>query len=151
MRGKVTALHRNLYTGEITEETLDLDTLFDLEEEGFDQKLKDQPGLVAWVGVLLASAEYLKTQAEEAEKDLRERYYLQLKNKGEKTTDKVLTITINRQSKVLEAREHTNLRTQQHTQLKAIYEAVKDRGRLLQTIAANMRLERYGMEGRDSK
>lgn len=151
MKGKIVAYHINLYSGELTEHALDLDDLFDLREERLDEKLKEQPGLLAWMGVLLASAETLKSQAERAEKEIIRRYYLQFKMNGEaKSTDKLIMLKIEGQKLVKGAKDLTEQRTQQHTTLKALYESVKELGRMIQTLCANIRHERFGKEGRDS-
>jgi hypothetical protein len=134
--------------GATLEEKVDPQEILSIGRD-IDAELVQQSKLLWWVGDLVDEADYFLREAEE--NGGRKRYEVLLEVRGEekkRTVDETKAeVELN---EAVGAWDRVVLRSRSaHGKLKALYAAVQERGRMLQTLAANRRRELYGPEGKE--
>ncbi len=144
-------------TRRVFKQEIDLKTLTKITEGGVNKALKEQPGLLARIGFLVVEAEHFYRQACSKEHCISEDTYLSLKEaskqattKEDKLSETELKIKVNAHSKMRKAYIDRREKEDRLSRVRMALEAIRERGRVLQTLSANLRAE-LGTEGRDNK
>lgn len=113
------------------------------------EALSDQPGLMAWIGVLSADAEAdavdAKKVLETTDADLEGWYRDKFAKNGTKVTDKAVDAAIRNDTEHQDALATHLLMMRRAGVLKALYEGVRGRGVLIAALAGMVRDERRAM------